>query len=207
MDFNSLASKDSIEKTVKGLADRNVQAEVIKDKAGALERIKQLIPAGASVMNGASTTLDQVGFVEYLKSGTHGWNNMHAIILAEKDPVAQAKLRREALTADYYLGSVHALAETGEFIVASNSGSQLPHLVYSSPNLILVVSTKKIVPTLAVADERLHQHVIPLEDVRMKKVYGPESGTRLSKLFTFMYEPAYTQRKITMLLVEEDLGF
>ncbi len=158
-------------------------------------------------MNGASTTLDQIGFIEYLKSGTHGWNNLHENIVNEKDPAKQAMLRKEALLSDYYLGSVHAISETGEFVVGSNSGSQLPHIVYSSPNVIFVVSTKKITPTIDDAQRRLREHVIPLEDVRMKKVYGPQSGTRLSKEVIFSYEPAYTQRKIRVMFVNEDLGF
>jgi len=207
MNFDTLASKDSVEKTIAALKEHNVEAEVVKSGTEALERIKALVPSGVSVMNGASTTLDQIGYVEYLKSGKHPWKNLHVIILEEKDPAKQAQLRREALISDYYLGSVHALSESGEFIVASNTGSQLPHLVYSSPNLVLVVSTKKIVPTLTEAMRRLEEHVVPLEDARMKKVYGPQSGTRVSKIFTFKFEPQFTQRKLKMLLVEEDLGF
>ena len=45
-------------------------------------------------------------------------------ILAEKDPAKQALLRTQSALSDFYLGSVHAIAETGEFIIASNSGSQ-----------------------------------------------------------------------------------
>jgi hypothetical protein len=207
MDYETLAGKDSIEKTIKGLAERNVEAVVVKNGAEALEKIKSFIPANASVMNGASTTLDQIGFVEYLKSGKHGWNNLHEGILAEKDPAKQTQLRKLALLSDYYLGSVHALAETGEFVVASQSGSQLPHIIFSSANLILVASTKKIVPTLADAQRRLEEHVIPQEDARMKKAYGPQSGTRLAKQVTFHYEAPYLNRKVRMLLVEENLGF
>jgi hypothetical protein len=207
MDYETLAGKGSIEKTIKGLAERNVEAVVVKNGAEALEKIKSYIPANASVMNGASTTLEQIGFVEYLKSGKHGWNNLHEGILAEKDPVKQVQLRKLGLLSDYYLGSVHALTETGEFIVASYSGSQLPHILFSSPNLVLVVSTKKIVPTLQDATKRLEEHVVPLEDARMKKVYGPQSGTRLAKEVIFKFETPYTQRKLRMILVEENLGF
>src|SRR6266478_2357503 len=140
MKYDTVATKESIDKTVKGLGSRNVLTTVVKNGAEALDKIKELIPQGASVMNGASTTLDQIGFIEYLKSGSHGWNNLHANILNEKDPAKQAVLRKQAVLSDYYLGSVHGLAETGEFVVASNSGSQLPHIVFTSPNLILVVS-------------------------------------------------------------------
>ncbi len=54
-------------------------------------------------------------------------------------------------------------------VIASNSGSQLPHLVFTSPNIILVAGTQKITGTLEDALKRLEDHVLPLEDARMKR--------------------------------------
>ncbi len=207
MEYETLASKETIDKTIQALAAINVEAEVVNDKAEALEKIKSYIPAGASVMNGTSTTLEQIGYVEYLKEGKHGWVNLHEKILEEKDPMKQSVLRKQSTVSDYYLGSVHGVSETGEFVIGSNSGSQLPHIVFSSQNLIFVVSTKKIAPTLADAQKRLETHVVPQEDVRMKKVYGPQAGTKLSKEVIFRFEPPYTKRKVRMLFVNENLGF
>lgn len=205
MDYTTLATEETLAKVTEALKARNFEPIVVATKEEALAKIKELIPQGASVMNGSSTTLQQIGFVDYLKGGAHGWNNLHAGILAETDPQKQQKLRREALLADYYLGSVHAMSEAGELVIASNSGSQLPHIVFSSPQVLFVVSTKKIAPTLADAEQRLHTHVIPLEDARMKSVNM--GGTKLNKLFYFFGEPTYTGRKIRVILVKEDLGF
>jgi L-lactate utilization protein LutB len=205
MDFKTLASKESVEKTIKNLAERNVEGIFVNTKEEALEKIKELIPEGVSVMNGASRTLEQVGFVDLLKSGNHKWNNLHEAILAEKDPAKQAMLRKTSVLSDFYLGSVHAMAETGEFIVATNSGSQLPHIVFTSQNLIFVVSTKKIVPTLQDADKRLWDHVIPLEDERMMGVY--KMHTALNKLLVFKGENPMMGRKVRVIFVNEDLGF
>lgn len=205
MNYNTLATQESIDKTAAGLNSRNVEVIVVKNGSEALEKIKELIPKGASVMNGSSTTLNQIGFTEYLKSGTHGWDNLHENIVNEKDPVKQAILRKQSVLSDYYLGSVHGLAETGEFVVASNSGSQLPHIVFTSPNLIFVVSVKKIVPTLEQAVQRLKEHVVPLEDARLMKAYGMH--TSLNKMVIFENENPMMGRKIRMIIVEEDLGF
>jgi len=51
-------------------------------------------------MNGSSTTLTEIGFVDYLKEGIHGWDNVHEDILNEKDPAKQAQLRKESVLAD-----------------------------------------------------------------------------------------------------------
>lgn len=206
MDYEKLADEGSVQKAASALQELSVaDVSVVKTKAEALEKIKSLIPKGASVMNGSSRTLDEIGFIEYLKSGSHGWNNLHAAVLAEQDPEKQAQLRKQSVISDYYLGSVHAVAETGEMVIASNSGSQLPHLVFTSPNIILVVSTKKIVPTLAEAIERVEKYVYPLEDKRAKDIgWG---GSQISKLLIWKKENQKMGRKIHIIFVEEKLGF
>lgn len=205
MKYDELATQDSVTKTIEMLATHNVSAELVQTGKEALDKIKTLIPAGASIMNGSSVTLEQIGFVELLKTGNHQWNNVHAVIIAEQDKVKQAQLRKHALSSDYYLGSVHAMSESGEFIVASNTGSQLPHIVYSSQNLIFVVGAQKIVPSLAEAFKRLEEYVVPLEDKHMQEKYGV--GTAISKIVVFKQENKMTGRNVHVILVNEKIGF
>jgi hypothetical protein len=203
--YTQIPSDEVIDATVQALKTRNIEPMIVSTREEALAVIKDLIPAGASVMNGASKTLEQVGFIEYLKAGAHSWNNLHAAIVAEKDPAAQAQLRRQSVLSDYYLGSVHALAATGEMVIASNTGSQLPHIVFTSPNLVFVVGAQKITPTLDEALKRLQEHVVPLEDERMKGVYG--MGTAVNKILVFQGENPMLGRKVRVILVKEALGF
>ncbi len=205
MAYDTLASTDVVEKTIAGLKARNMEGVAIGTKAEALEKIKELIPAGASVMNGSSQTLEEIGFIEYLKQGNHGWNNLHKGIIEEQDPAKKAELRRQSVLSDYYLGSVHAMTEDGELVIASASGSQMPHLVYTSPNLILVVSTKKIMPNLDEAMERLTEYVLPLENERATRVYG--GPTSLNQMLIMKGEMPMTGRKIHVLFVNESLGY
>ncbi|OGG19279.1 hypothetical protein A3D78_01250 [Candidatus Gottesmanbacteria bacterium RIFCSPHIGHO2_02_FULL_39_14] len=205
MDFDKLASYKSVAATAKALSAKGYLVDIVDNINQALEKIKEIIPPGASVMNGSSRTLEQIGFVDFLKSGKHSWNNLHGKIFAEKDASRQSHLRKTATLSDYYLGSVHALVKNGEFVIASNTGSQLPNIVYSSTNLVFVVSTKKIVGTLDQAFRRLENYVIPLEDAHMKDLYG--MGTTLNKLLIFKGEPQFLGRKIRFILVNEALGF
>lgn len=82
-----------------------------------------------------------------------------------------------------FLGSVHAIAETGEMVIASASGSQLPSYVFTSDNVIWVVGTQKIVPTLSDAMKRVREYTLPLEDARMKSEGFP--GNTIGKLLIF----------------------
>lgn len=203
--MNTTTQTINLEQVVTALNERNFNAVVVNDRAEALEKIKLLIPKGASVMNGTSKTLEEIGYIDYLKSGRHGWNNLHEAILNEPDEEKQALLRRQSVVSDFYLGSVHALAATGELVIASNSGSQLPHIAYTSPNLIFVVSTKKIVPNLQMAFERLEKHVVPLESERIKSLYGVP--TTHAKTLIFHRENPSMGRNVKIILVNEPLGF
>ncbi|HZS42798.1 MAG TPA: lactate utilization protein [Candidatus Paceibacterota bacterium] len=205
MVYNELASQEALDRTVAGLRERNVEAIVVENKSEALEKIKKIIPAGAGVMMGASVTLEEIGLVDYLKEGKHPWQNLRGKILEEKDPAKQAQMRREATLADYYLGSVHGLSEEGEFVIASNTGSQLPGIVFNSPNLIFVVGAQKIVPTLEEARKRLKEYVVPLEDKHMHDLYN--IGTHLSKEVIFHYENPIGNRHVRLIIVKEKLGF
>lgn len=203
--FDALASIEVLAKVTQGLTERNFLPETVQTGADALARVKELIPAGASVMNGSSRTLEQIGFVDYLKDGAHGWNNLHATVLAEKDAEKQKVLRRQSVLSDYYLGSAHAITESGEIVIASNTGSQLPHLAFTSPNLILVAGIQKIVPTLQDAFERIQAYVMPLEEVNMQQKYG--AHTARNKTLILHGENPMHGRKVHVILVSEKLGF
>ena len=205
MNYDTLASSETIEKTIAALKANGVDAELVATKADALAKIKEMIPAGASVNNGGSKTLEQVGYIDYLKSAEQPWENLKAAILAETDPSKQMILRKQASLSDWYLGSVHGLSETGEMVIASNTGSQLPHIVFTSPNIIFVVGAQKIVPTLADAMERMEKVVFPQEDARLFGLH--QAHTQISKIVIFKKENTHMGRKVKVLIVNEKLGF
>ena len=205
MDYSELPNEQTVTKTKSALEEKGYVVHVLADGAAALKKIQEIMPEGVSIMNGGSTTLEQIGYSAVLESGKHNWNDLHAKITAEDDKETRDKLRQESVLSEYYLGSVHALVQNGVFVIASNTGSQLPHVVFTSNNLIFVVSTKKIVSTLDDAMKRLYDHVVKLEDERMMKAYN--AHTAANKVLIFNGESAIKNRKITFLLVTEDLGF
>jgi len=204
MKYEIIPSDETIKKVSLALHARNVTTIIVDTKEEALEEIKKLIPKGAEVMNGSSTTLKEAGFMDYLGGDANGWDNVHAKITSEKDPVVHAKLRKESVLADYFLGSVHAITEEGQLLIASGSGSQVPSYAFTSNNVIWVASANKIVADLDGAFDRLKNYVYPLEDKRMKSVGYP--GSTIGKILIFEREIVPT-RKLTMILVKEKLGF
>lgn len=205
MAYDILASEDTITRTTDALTAHHFKPEHVASKDVALARIKELIPAGASVMNGASRTLEEIGVVDMLKNKEHEWINLHDAILEETDETRKAELRAHAVVSDWYLGSAHAITEDGQIVIASNSGSQLPHLAFTSPNVILVVGTHKIVKDIPDAFARINERIIPLEDARMKEVYG--YGTMHMKTLILHGENPAIGRNVHVIFVDEVLGF
>ena len=207
MDYLNLPSPERIQTTIEAVTARGITVTFVETKEDALANIYELIPTAASVMTGASVTLQQIGLEAALKVGDHPWWNMKSEIVLEKDPVKQAVLRKQATLAEYYLGSVHAIAETGEILIASATGSQLAPYAFSSNHVIWVAGAQKIVPTLEDAFRRLREYVQPLEDRRLKQVFGPEARGVMGKILVFERESPMLKRSVNLILVNEVLGF
>ncbi|HEX5808167.1 MAG TPA: lactate utilization protein [Anaerolineales bacterium] len=206
MEYATLPALEVVRQTVEAVKTRGINAEFVETREEALARVQALIPPGCVVMTGSSVTLQQIGLEEILISGDHPWRNFKADLLAEKDPAKQSAMRRQGTLAEYYLGSVNALAETGELVFASGSGSQLPAYAYSSRNVIWVAGTQKIAPTLDDALRRVREYVLPLEDQRQKSL-GNQAGSRINRILIIEGEPAYLRRNLRLILVNQILGF
>lgn len=201
--YDQTATDQVIEKTAQAMRDRGFVVEVVDDGAQALEWLQHNIPAGAEVMTGSSTTLNEIGFSEYLESGQHQWNNVHAQIQAEHDEAKRHELRRKSVTSEYFVASANALAETGEIVAADNSGSRVGAYPHGAEHLILVVGTQKIAPDLQSAMQRVREYVFPLEDKRAQKAYGINSS--MSKWV--ILESEKSPNRTTVVLVKEKLGY
>jgi hypothetical protein len=206
IDYTALASEDQLSQTVAALKARGINVTVVDTAADALNAVTALLPDGATIMTGSSVTLQEIGLEARLIAKDHPWINLKDELLAETDPAKQSELRYQTTLAPYYLGSVHAIAQTGEVLIASGSGSQLPAYAYSSKNVIWVAGIQKIVPTLEDGLRRLREHALPLEDARQKSL--GRMGSMITKILIVEAEPpaSYTGRTVNLILVKEKVG-
>jgi hypothetical protein len=201
--WTNLPSEETVKKTIENIKERGINVIYVNDKKAALEKIKELIPKGAEVMNGSSTTLNEIGFSEHLKEGKHGWNNLHEKMLGINDASKQADLRRKSSAAEYFLGSLNAISKNGELIAVDASGSRVTAYPFAAKKLILVAGTQKITDSLEDAIKRVREHAFPLENERAQKAYG--MGSNMSKWV--IIEREFEKDRITLILVNEKLGF
>jgi L-lactate utilization protein LutC len=205
MDFTTLATPERLQKAIRAVQARGIATEYLSTKEAALARLQTLIPDGAQVMTAGSITLKEIGFEAQLCAGYHAWRNLRGEVQAENDVVKRAILRRQANLADYSVGSVHAITESGEIAIASQTGSQLISYLYSR-NVIWVAGTHKIVSTLEDALRRIREYCAPRQEEMGISLGRAGMGT-IGKILLFETEVAYLQRKIHLLLVNEVLGY
>ena len=196
------ASAESIRRTIEALAARNVEAILVEGREAALARLKELVPEGCEVFVSTSETLDTIGYTEYMH-GNDGYVNLHDRMLAQPDAAAQREFRRTTTTADYFVGSVQAIAETGEIVVASGSGSQIGAFAYGARRVIMVAGTQKICPTLAEAEARTRGYTLEMHDRWLEGRGG--SAAPIGKFLVMEHEPVVG--RITMILIPERLGW
>lgn len=138
------------------LERRNIDCVYCADKSAALKFLLERIPAGATVMNGGSKTLEEIGFVEALAHGPYEW--LRPRIKAIDDSAERTRARRRATIADYFVAGINAITASGEILNADGSGNRVAAYAFGAGKLFLVAGVNKIVPDLASAFERLRNH-------------------------------------------------
>lgn len=147
---------EAVVKLRRELARRGIDCCYCPDGQTALALLLSRIPAGATVMNGGSSTLKQIGFLAALENGPYRW--LRPGVAAIADPEERIRARRRAGTADYFVGGVNAVTASGEILNADGGGNRVAAYAYGAGKLFLVAGVNKIVPDLAAAFERLRNH-------------------------------------------------
>jgi hypothetical protein len=199
--FGRPADRATLHRVAAALTAHGIEAEVVRDGATARVRVHQLIPDGANVFNATSRTLETIGLAQDIIDQER--YTAARAFLDTLDPATQsADYRRGVASPQVVVGSVHAVTEDGQLVIASASGSQLSAYSFGSGQVIWVVGAQKVVPDLATAFERIKRYSYPLEDARARAAYGMPSA--INKQLVISGEMPGRAR---VVLVEEALGF
>ena len=201
-EFSRLASDEQIERTVRALETSGIRAMVVASGEEAKNKVLELLPEGAEVFNATSRTLESIGLAAELQQSTR-YKPVRARLLQLDAKTQASEMRKLGAGPDFVVGSVHALTEQGQVLVASATGSQLGPYVYGAGTVIWVVGAQKIVPNLEMGLRRIYEYSYPLEDARARQVYGVGSGVNKVMIVNREVMPG----RITLILVKEKLGF
>jgi acyl-CoA hydrolase len=200
-DFGQLASEEQITRTVAALERNGISVRVVDDAAAARAALLALLPEGAEVFTATSQTLEAIGVLpEINQSGRY--DAIRPKLMKLDRQTQGREMRKLAASPDYVVGSVHAITEQGQVLVASGGGSQLAPYVYGASKVVWVAGAQKIVADMDEGLRRIDEHSLPLEDARMRKVRG--TGSAVGKVLIFSREPV---GRTTLILVRQALGF
>jgi len=200
--FSKLASDKTIEKTVKSLEKNGIKAIVVGNGGGAKKKVLSILPEGAEVFTMTSQTAEGISLAKTINESKK-YNSVRNKLMAMDRNTQNREMAKLGATPEFVIGSVHAVTEDGQLLIASASGSQLPAEAYSAGKVVFLVGTQKIVKDLQEGLKRIYEYSYPLEDERAQKAYGMRSG--VNKILIINKE--MTPGRITVILIKENLGF
>jgi L-lactate utilization protein LutC len=198
--FKQVADAARIEKAVAALNAKGFAAQSVPNAAAAKEAVLKLIPAGSEVFTYTSATLDATGLTEALNAAPY--KSLRDKMYGLDRNTQGAEMRAIGAAPAFAVGSANAVTETGELMLASATGSQLPSYAYGAGHVVFVVGAQKIVKDLAEATERIATYTLPLEDTRAQATYGVNSAINKT-LILHGEQPG----RIDVVIVAEEIGF
>jgi len=200
--FAGLVSDEQIERTAKALEANNINVLIAENGEEARRMFFELVPEGSEVFLGASVTLETLGIKDEIdKSGKY--DALRPKMFAMDRTTHGREIRKLGGAPDYAAGSVHAVTEDGQVLIASNTGSQLGPYASSAGKVIWVVGAQKLVKDLNEGFKRIYDYIKPLEDEHMRQLYN--TNTNVSKVLIVNRE--IRPNRIKMIIVKEELGY
>ncbi|MCC8159598.1 MAG: lactate utilization protein [Phascolarctobacterium sp.] len=205
-------SEAACKTVLKNLERRGFEAYYCEDKAAALAKALELIPAEDVVSWGGSVSIQEIGLLEVMRSGRY------KIIDREtaETPEQRTDLLRQALLCDTFLMSSNAISEDGQLVNIDGTGNRVAAMVYGPKSVIVVAGVNKLVKTQADALARARMIAAPINTHRFPQLKTPCIETGLCAdcnspdcicnyiLTTRRCKPA---GKIKVILVGENLGY
>jgi hypothetical protein len=202
--FSSPASDATLERTAAALRGKGYAVHVVETGEDAKRVILDVLPDGAEVGQGASTTLEVIGVTHELEeSGRFDAVRKRTRSMDRSTPEGLRAMRKLGVGPDWYVNSAHAVTEDGTIVIVSNTGSQLAPLAFGAGEVIFAIGSQKLVPDLATALRRIEEHILPLESGRMQGLYGIDSEIKKVLIIHKEFRPS----RFTVVLIKEPVGF
>ena len=191
----------TIQKVAAALRANNIDARVVDTGEAAKRLVLELIPEGAEVYSGKSKTLVDLGLYKELFESVR-YDSLRARYINMDRKTHAREIRKLIAAPDYMLGSVQAVTESGDLVIASASASQLGPYASGAGRLILLVGSQKIVRDLDEAMRRIEETVFPYEDALVRERMN--ISTFIGKVLIIRRE--WVDGRVTVILIREPIG-
>ena len=181
----------------------------VSNKEEALSVAMSFIKPGMSVGLGGSTTVSQIGLLEYVTSlkDITLFNQYEKGISMEEN----TNRRRQGMLADLYICGTNALTKNGEIVNADGSGNRVAAQIFGPKKVLIVTGKNKIVDDVAAGFKRIHDVASPKNIERMNNMaiaMGKVPRHTIENIGNkFAYIDADVEGRTTIIVVDEDLGY
>ncbi len=192
---------------------RKINGRFAPTRASALTQVMDLIPAGSSVSQGGSVTLDQCGIREALLRRTD------ITFIDPYDPSLsreqQIENRRRGLTTDVFIAGTNAITRDGILVNRDGMGNRVAALCFGPKRVIIVAGINKIVDDLESAITRIDQVAAPMNcerldrDTPCRETLRCHDCTEPGRIccVTSIIERQTDPARMHVIIVDENLGF
>ncbi|MBI4333565.1 MAG: lactate utilization protein [Chloroflexi bacterium] len=211
---------ESIGLTLKHLRRNGFDARFARTADEASAIMLKMIPAGARVGVGDSTTLRQTGILDELRRRGDEVVNPFVPELTQDfgDPEARRRLFRETsrrtMNTDVFLAGVNAVTGDGRLVSIDYAGNRVAGMIFGAPRVILAAGRNKIVKDVEEAIWRIKNVIAPAHTRRRgRKTPCATTGkcndcrtpARICNV-TVILERRPAETDLTVVLIDEDLG-
>lgn len=201
-DYAELATDEQIERTAMALEANGIHTLIAETAAGAKRMFFELVPEGTEIFLGASVTLEKLGIKDEVdKSGR--FDALRPRMFAMDRQTQGREIRKLGASPELAAGSVQAVTEAGQVLLASKTGSQLGPFVSGAGKVIWVAGAQKIVKDLEEGLRRIQTYCYPLEQEHTQNLYHFDTGVNKILIVNREFRPG----RITMIIVKEMVGF
>ena len=150
-----------VDKVIKNLEKRNMKGYHVKSRDELFALLSELVPAGATVANGGSMTLEELGVFSWLRE-------REDITFFDRETGDRRKCMVAAFDSDVYFAGTNAVTEDGCLYNVDGNGNRVAALCFGPKEVLVIVGANKIVKDIKAAEERV------------KKIAAPKNCQRLA---------------------------
>ncbi|MBO0889220.1 LUD domain-containing protein [Candidatus Bathyarchaeota archaeon] len=200
--FARAADEKAIERAAESLVKRGFAVDVVSSPEEARSLVRTMLPHDKTIFTATSETVRLSGLDEDINGSKSPFRSLRREINNLGPQTSYRDRVKMQAVPDVVIGSVHAITEEGQVLVASASGSQLGAYAAGAEKVIWIVGSQKIVPDLKTALRRIRMYSYPLEDMRAREAYNMASMIAKTLIID-----AERPGRINIILVRSPIGY
>lgn len=203
---------NELQQVAETLSKRNFEVIVVANREEAVKTALGLIPEGATVGLGGSTTVQEIGLLDALREGGYNLCDQYEEGISKEE---NYRRRKRGAAADVYVTGTNAIAKEGALVNIDGMGNRVAALTFGPEKVIAVVGRNKICDDIHKALSRVQNYVAPKNakrfgvDTPCAKTGECEdcsSPQRICNVYSIMRRQ-WAPGRFHVILVDEDLGF